>query len=330
MKKILCLILAGFVAVSAFAGHVKITLNGNKNFVVMIDGRTYTPNTTSTNKKEILITDLQNGRHTIEIFRPNARGVNKEIYESSFDLSQNESIHITVNGNGGVKIEETTSNDAFGTTRTPMPDATYNQLYRNLNAKRGQAAKLTGAKEAFNTSTNYFTVSQASDIIRLINAESNRLLLAKLAFDNLTDQVNYTEMHELFDLQSSIDDLDNYVRNNTVYTTPDNTNKTYRVPMSDASFNTVYNNIRRKWLPGGKMLAATDAFNNASNNFTTMQARKIIALLSSEINRLELAKLAYDNITDPANFRQLYDLFTTQASKDELDEFVRTNATTSY
>lgn len=330
MKKILCFILAGCIAVSAFAGNVKITLNGNKNFVVMIDGRTYTANTTSAGKKEILINDLQNGRHTIEIFRPNARGVNKEIYESSFDLSQNESIHITVNGNGGVKIEETTNNDAYGNSRNPMSDASYTQLYKNLNAKRGQAARLTAAKETFNMSTNYFTVSQASDIIRLINAESSRLLLAKLAFDNLTNPVNYTDLHELFDLQSSINELDNYVRNNSVYTTPDNNNNNYRVPMSDASYNTVYENIRKKWLPGGKMLAATDAFNNTTYNFTTVQARKIIALLSSEMNRLDLAKLAYDNITDPANFRQLYDLFTTQASKDELDEFVRVNAKTSY
>ena len=100
--------------------------------------------------------------------------------------------------------------------------------------------------------------------------------------------------------------------------------------MSDASYNTVYETIRKKWLPGGKFMAAQDAFNNASYNFTTMQARKIIALLSSEANRLELAKLAYDNITDQRNFSQLYDLFSSQASKDELDEFIRVNGTTSY
>jgi hypothetical protein len=328
MKKFLCFILAGFIAASAFAGNVKITLNGNKNFVVMIDGRTYTANTTSAGKKEILINDLQNGQHTIEIFRPNARGVNKEIYQSSFDLSQNESIHITVNGNGGVKIEETTNSNAYGDYRTQMTDASFNQLYKNINAKRGQAAKLTSAKEAFNSSTNYFTVAQTSDVIRLINAESSRLLLAKLALDNLTDQANYADLHELFDLQSSIDDFDNYVRNNTVYA--ESNNNTYRVPMSDANYNSVYENIRKKWLPGGKMIAASEAFNNTSYNFTTAQTRKIIALLSSEANRLELAKLSFDNITDQSNFRQLYDLFTTKASKDELDEFVRVNGTTSY
>jgi len=328
MKKFLCFILAGFIAASAFAGNVRITLNGNKNFVVTIDGRTYTPNTVSSGKKEILITDLQNGQHSIEILRPNNRGVNKAVYSSTFNLDQNESLNITVNGNGSVKIEETTGNDAYGTVHKPMSETAYNKLYKNVNVKRGQAAKLTAAKEVFNTSSNYFTAAQASDIIRLINAESSRLVLAKIAFDNLSVPSDYTEMYDLFDLQSSINDLDNYVRNNTVYTNTNN--NTYRVPMSDASFNTVYENIRKKWLPGGKMQAAADAFNNTSYNFTTVQARKIIALLSSETNRLDLAKLAYDNITDPSNFRQLYDLFTTQASKDELDEFVRTNATTSY
>jgi hypothetical protein len=52
---------------------------------------------------------------------------------------------------------------------------------------------------------------------------------------------------------------------------------------------------------------------------------QIIALLSSEDNRLNLAKLAFDNIVDQQNFRQLYDLFNTQASKDELDNYVKTN-----
>src|SRR5689334_22353145 len=100
MKKFLCSILAGCLAVAAIAGNVKITLNGNKNFVVMIDGRTYTPNTTSAGKKEILITDVQSGRHTIEILRPNNRGVNKGIYSSSFDLGTNETMNITVSANG--------------------------------------------------------------------------------------------------------------------------------------------------------------------------------------------------------------------------------------
>jgi hypothetical protein len=328
MKKFLCFILTGFLAVSAFAGNVKITLNGKDNFVVLIDGKTYTPTTISSDRKEVNVYSLQTGQHTLEIFRTNNRGVNKDVYTSSFILGENESVHITVSANGAIKLEETTNNEAYGNTRTPMSYVAYNQLYKNVDSKRGQAEKYAEAKKVFNTSTNYFTVSQATEIIGLINSESRRLLLAKTAFDNLTDPSNYADMHSLFDLQTSIDDFNNYVRNNSVYANS-NTNN-YRVPMTDASYNLVYDDIRDEWLPWGQYTAATEAFNNASYNFTTAQVKKIIALISSESNRLELAKLAYDNITDTNNFRQLYDLFSSQASKDELDEFVRVNATTSY
>jgi hypothetical protein len=53
---------------------------------------------------------------------------------------------------------------------------------------------------------------------------------------------------------------------------------------------------------------------------------QIIALLSSEDNRLNLAKLAFDNIVDQQNFRQLYDLFDSQSSRDELDNYIKTNS----
>jgi len=328
MKKILCFLLAGVLAVSAFAGTVKVTLNGNKNFVVTIDGRTYTPNTTANGKKEIVISDLQNGQHSIEIYRPNNRGVNKSIYSSSFNLNQNEMMNIIVNANGGVRIEESTTNDAYGDTyRSPMTASSYNQLFRTISNKRGQPARLTAAKEVFNNSANYFDSYQAADIIALLNTEANRLLLAKLAYDNLADPSSYNQFYGLFNKQASIDELDTYVRNNSTYVNPynNNNNNNYRVAMSDANFNSIYESIRKQWFPGSKMSSASDAFNVSTNYFTTAQAKKIIGLVTNEANRLELAKLSLDNLTDVRNYTQMYDLFSTQASRDELDNYYRSN-----
>jgi len=45
-------------------------------------------------------------------------------------------------------------------------------------------------------------------------------------------------------------------------------------------------------------------------------------LVSNEDNRLELAKSAYGKIVDPANANQLYNLFTSQARKDELRNYI--------
>ena len=329
MKILSTFILSMLLTVSAMAGMVKITLHGNKNFVVKIDGRNYTPSSVNTGKSEIVITDLANGQHEIEILRANNRGVNREIYSSSFNLSSNESIHITVNANGRVRIEEMEDNLAYGdygSGQTAMSEVQFRQLYQTVNSKSGQAAKLTAARELFNSSNYFFSTSQVRQTIQLINAEANRLALAKLAYDNVVDKENFSQVYSLLNRQVNRDELDQYVRsmgdNSTGYPTNPNANKT---AMSDASFSALNQDIRKKWLPFTKMSAAADAFNVSTNYFTTSQARQIIALVSSEANRLELAKLSFDNIVDPANFNQLYDLLNSQASRDELDAYVRAN-----
>jgi CTP:phosphocholine cytidylyltransferase-like protein len=352
MKTLFSFTLSMLLTAAAFAGTVRVTINGNKDFVVKIDGRIYTPNTTGTSK-QIVITDLQNGRHRLQILRPVRNGSTREIYSSNFNLNANESLDITVNGNGRVHMEETTDNLAYGDNgynypnnpnRSPMTESSFNQLYRYINNQYGQSAKMTSAREVFNNSNNYMSTAQARQIILLMNTEATRLELAKLSYDNIADPENFTELYDVLNRQTSRDELDAYVRNNSGYNNypnnnypnnnypnnnyPNNSypNSTYRSAMTDAAFNTLYQNIRKNWLPGAKMSAASDAFNQATNYFTTAQARQIIALLSSDANRLELAKLSYDNIVDPANFQQLYDLLSSQASRDELDAWVRSNS----
>jgi hypothetical protein len=77
-----------------------------------------------------------------------------------------------------------------------------------------------------------------------------------------------------------------------------------------------------KFLPGEKMSTLTDIFSNAGYYFSSSQAKQLIQLVSSESNRLALAKLSYRGITDRNNFRTVYDLFTLTSSKEELDAYV--------
>ncbi len=123
-------------------------------------------------------------------------------------------------------------------------------------------------------------------------------------------------MYNLFNSQSSKDELAAYVNN---FNTGGNTN----VAMSDAYFNNLYQSIQLQFLPGEKMSSLVNVFNNTSNYFTSAQARQLIQLVSSETNRLQLAKLAYRTITDRNNFSQLYDLFISPAARNELDIYVK-------
>jgi hypothetical protein len=71
------------------------------------------------------------------------------------------------------------------------------------------------------------------------------------------------------------------------------------------------------------MSKLVETFNTPANYFTTEQAKELIGLVSSESNRVELTKLAFDNIVDPQNFRQIYDLFSSQSSRNEVDNYIK-------
>jgi hypothetical protein len=218
--------------------------------------------------------------------------------------------------------------DTYNSYKTAMSDVSFNQLYQDVLNQRNTARKLSAATKAFNTTANYFTVLQAKQIISLVTGENNKLQLAKLSLDNIVDAENITQLFDLLTTQSAKENLDAYIRSNGYAGT--NYNYAIHAAMTDSEFNSLYESIRKKWLPLSKYSTAVDVFSSSTNYFTTAQARQLIALLSSESNRLELAKLSYDNIVDQQNFRQLYDLFGSQASKDELDNYIRANYNSQY
>ena len=426
MKTIFSLIVSCLVAVSAMAATIRVSVKGNQDVQVVLDGQTYL--SSNYTNREMVFQNLAEGSHTVVISKINRNGRARQLYSSTVILDANKEVRLSVAANGSISREEFTSNEAYG-YRTPMSASSFNQLYRNISNQWGQSARLTRAREAFDNAGNNFTTSQVMSIIRLINAESGRLELAKLSYDNITDLDNVNQLYSLLNSRAGRAELENYIRNYD-----SDTNNSYKVAMGSAGFNqlyqniqikrgtsarytalssalnnaayyfnidqvvqlislvnsesqrlelaklsldnlvdqqqlsklfellasqasrneldlyirnngfagsnysydarvamstteftNLYENIRKKWLPLGKYSAAADAFNTSSYHFTTAQAKQIIALLSSESNRVELAKLAFDNIVDQQNFRQMYDLFESQASRQEVDEYLKTN-----
>jgi hypothetical protein len=217
---------------------------------------------------------------------------------------------------GGVSSNNST------TYRTPMTDAAFNSIYSNVQGQWFPGAKFNAIRDAFNNTANLFTSAQASQLIQLLSDEANRLELAKRSYANITDPGNFSVMYNLFTTQSYKDALAAYV--NSYSSSSSTTGTPTRTPMTESSYNSLYNSIRGQWLPGAKMNALRNTFANSSYYFTSAQAKQLIALVSDEANRLELAKASYRNITDPTAFSQLYDLLSTQANRDALAEYVRT------
>jgi len=207
-------------------------------------------------------------------------------------------------------------------TRVAMKEADFNTLYRDIENRYGLGAKMTALSNAFATENYYFTTSQTKQLIQLVSAESNRLELAKASYDNIVDQVNFNQLYDIFS-SSSRNELEIYVRNHQsspVYTPPVYT----KTPMSNSTFTSLYNEVRNTYGLGAKMSRLTEIFATETYYFTVTQAKQLVQLVSSESNRLELAKSAYGNITDPENFNLMYDVLTSQSSKNELSSYVNT------
>ena len=95
------------------------------------------------------------------------------------------------------------------------------------------------------------------------------------------------------------------------------------VPMSDANFNKLVQTVKAKWSQSSRVSAIKSGIATKANYFSTDQVGELLLLVSSEANRLELAKLAYPRVVDSYNFSQLTDLFTIQSNRSELEIFIQ-------
>jgi hypothetical protein len=207
-------------------------------------------------------------------------------------------------------------------TKIAMKEAEYNTLYSDIQNRYGIGAKMSALSNVFAAANYFFTTPQAKKLIQLVSDENNRLGLAKASYDNIVDQANFSQLYDLFS-NSSRTALEIYVRDHQtdpVYTPPVYT----KTPMSNSNYTSIYNEVRNTYGFGAKMSRLTEIFANETYYFTVAQAKQLVQLVSSESNRLELAKSAYSNITDPENFNSMHEVLTSQSSKNELSTYVNT------
>ena len=94
----------------------------------------------------------------------------------------------------------------------------------------------------------------------------------------------------------------------------------YGTALRDAEFMRVREELRREHLENARFNVATQIFER--NYLSSLQVRQILQLFSLENNKLELAKLAYRNMTDKRNYTVLYDVFSFSRSREELTWYV--------
>lgn len=215
------------------------------------------------------------------------------------------------------------NNNTNNQYRTAMADYQFSQILQNVNSQYNQDGKYNEERAAFNVTANYFSTAQIRQLLSVINTEPERLALAKLSYSRVSDATNFSSLYDLFYNQAYRNDLNNYVVQNggtTVYN--NNTQYSNRVAMNDGIFSQVLQKASNHFFPWDKTKDVRDDFNNTSYYFTTSQIRQLLSLVTIEDDRLELAKLSWSRVADPSYFTQLYDLFTNQASRVELNTYI--------
>ncbi|HEY6502345.1 MAG TPA: DUF4476 domain-containing protein [Chitinophagaceae bacterium] len=95
----------------------------------------------------------------------------------------------------------------------------------------------------------------------------------------------------------------------------------YERGMDDREFRLVLQSIEKEWLETNKLKSATQIVR--TNNLTSAQVKQMVLMFSFESNKLDLAKLAYQNTVDKRNYFIINDAFSFNSSKDELARFIR-------
>src|SRR6185503_9867689 len=167
MKKISIFLVSCIAALSVFAQYntgstVKITVTGNQDRQVLVDGKNYSTindNTVTTNPRAsdyapgfITITDLQPGQHTLELVRSSNQYNNRRRNNTrTFNTRSGYDVELTVANDGSVTIKETRRRRNWNANqyRTPMSDAAFTTILQSVQREWRSNAKRTAVTNAF-------------------------------------------------------------------------------------------------------------------------------------------------------------------------------------
>lgn len=336
MKKLTILLLGVFLYASVMAQSITLRFEGANNtnnnaalrdYVVDIDGiKYYSANAEAVRAsgaaKQTVIENLALGSHKIMVYQVNNNSTSNAdalLYSNTFQLRSGYDMVISIRRNGAVTFTERRSTQTSNaSTASAMTDANFNKLAASVKAKWSQSSRVTAIKSAFANTSNYFTTDQAGQLLMLVTSEAKRLELAKLSYPRITDPANFSDITDLFNSQANREDIALFIQSKDLEGTTATTGA-----VTTQQFNQLLRRVRNQYNQVGRYGVLNDAFKVSTDYYTTAQLRQLLSLITAETDRLALAKMAYARVSDENNFASLSTLFTTQANRDEFNNYVR-------
>ena len=163
-------------------------------------------------------------------------------------------------------------------------------------------------------------------IINTVEGDNNRFTLAKMAYNRITDPVNFTQVYSLVSSNAIRDDLSSFIRNQAGSGMIASYSETFRTGMSNQTLDALLINVKTNLDPSTRANMVTEIINNQTNYFTADQVRRLLVLVEFEGTRLQLLKNVFTHVIDRENYALLYPLLSTDIAKIELINHVKTAA----
>lgn len=97
----------------------------------------------------------------------------------------------------------------------PLSNAEFANVKKTIDTKSFEDTKIKIAKQVIDN--NCLLSNQVKEIMLLFNFEDTRLDLAKYAYGHTYDIGNYYKLNDAFKFETSIDELDQYIKNNKTH-----------------------------------------------------------------------------------------------------------------
>ncbi len=226
MKKLIYTIAILLSELSARANHMHsellLDVHGNTLFTVMLDNQFY-----GRPDYHFSILDVLPGTHYLQV---QTRGVrpftNTILFSGYINLSPASRVMARIDRFGRYKVLSVVPicappvvNNVLPNPHQlpapylmPMSNHDFDMLRNSINSKSFESTKMEVAKQVL--SERYVSAQQVMELMNLMTFESSKLDLAKYAFNRTIDKRNYFQVNDSFTFESSIHELDEFIRYN--------------------------------------------------------------------------------------------------------------------
>lgn len=200
----------------------------------------------------------------------------------------------------------------------PLAAPALEAALRNLRAAGTDAERIESATALLRR--HGCSSLQVKAVAQTIANEDLRLEFAVAAYTNTVDPENYYEVYDAFQSFSKVFRLHDRVSSRPPGPTP----PVVVAPpaLGEEDFGQMLRTIRAEPFDNTKLATARQLVASARGRIASRQVRDLLKTFAFEDGRLELAKAAYECVSDPWNYSVVYDTFTFPASRETLARYL--------